>query len=256
MSIDLPPPPPPPGLPPPPPFPGSSSEPKARVRWATGDAVWAFVVGIAVSVLAAVFVIHAAKPVQLIVLIAAQDLSIIAYLAVVARRRGVGSLRADFGFTIRPAAEGFLAGLRWLVYGVLLQLAALVPIGILEAVHGGTARQDVVNTADQARGVEVALMVLCVAVLAPVTEELLFRGAFLRSFLRRMTPDRAVFLAAVLFALVHLIGDPSVGSLIALPAIMLLGVISGYQAVRTGNLSRSMMLHMGFNLLSVFVLFT
>ena len=41
------------------------------------------------------------------------------------------------------------------------------------------------------------------------------------------------------------------GTLIALPAIILLGIVSGYQAVRTGNLSRSILLHMGFNALSV-----
>ena len=77
----------------------------------------------------------------------------------------------------------------------------------------------------------------------------------LRSLLRKTTPDRAVFITAVVFGLVHVIGDPSVGSLIALPAIILLGVVSGYQAVKTGNLSRSMLLHMGFNVLSAVLLF-
>jgi membrane protease YdiL (CAAX protease family) len=55
---------------------------------------------------------------------------------------------------------------------------------------------------------------------------------------------------------VHALGDPSVGTLIALPAIILLGVVSGYQAAKTGNLSRSIMLHMGFNALSAVLLFT
>ena len=46
------------------------------------------------------------------------------------------------------------------------------------------------------------------------------------------------------------------GTLIALPAIILLGVVSGYQAAKTGNLSRSILLHVGFNALSVVFLFT
>jgi len=89
----------------------------------------------------------------------------------------------------------------------------------------------------------------------PLTEELLFRGTLLRSLLRKITPDAAVLVTAAIFGLVHVLGDPSVGTLIALPAIILLGVVSGVQAVKTGTLSRSILLHMGFNALSVVLLF-
>jgi hypothetical protein len=44
--------------------------------------------------------------------------------------------------------------------------------------------------------------------------------------------------------------------MIAMPAIILLGIVSGYQAAQTGNLSRSILLHVGFNALSVVFLFT
>ena len=221
--------------------------------------MWAFVAGTVASVVVGLLVTDpttTTTPGALIALLAAQDFGIIAYLAVVARYRGVGSLRADFGFTFRPAVGTWLGGLKWVLAGVALQLAALVPTALLEAAHGTTAKQDVVKTAEKAHSGEVVLMVLAVALLAPITEELLFRGAFLRSFERRMTPDRAVFAAAVLFGVVHLLGDPSAGSLVALPAIILLGLVSGYQAVKTGNLSRSMMLHIGFNALSAVLIFT
>ena len=46
------------------------------------------------------------------------------------------------------------------------------------------------------------------------------------------------------------------GTLIALPAIISSASCSGYQAVKTGDLSRSILLHMGFNALSVILLFT
>ena len=39
-------------------------------------------------------------------------------------------------------------------------------------------------------------------------------------------------------------------------AIIALGIVSGYQAVKTGDLARSVMLHVGFNALSVILLFT
>jgi membrane protease YdiL (CAAX protease family) len=89
-----------------------------------------------------------------------------------------------------------------------------------------------------------------VGVLAPVAEELLYRGALLRSLLRKTTPGWAVFISAAVFALVHF-GDPSIGTVMAFPAILSLGLVSGYQATKTGDLSNSIMLHMGFNTLSL-----
>jgi uncharacterized protein len=193
--------------------------------------------------------------VQLVTLVVAQDASILAYLVLVARWRGVGSLRADFGFAVpRPGSWG--RDLGYLPLGVGLQIALLIPTGLLQQLYGHTARQAVVDSASHAQGVVAVATALAVALLAPVTEELLFRGVLLRSFLRRWSPDVAVLASAAIFGLVHVLGDPSVGSLIALPAIVTLGVVSGYQAVKTGNLTRSMLLHIGFNALSVVILFS
>jgi membrane protease YdiL (CAAX protease family) len=66
-----------------------------------------------------------------------------------------------------------------------------------------------------------------------------------------MTPAWAIFVAAIAFAAVHPLGDPAIGSLIAVPAILGLGLVSGYLAVKTQDLSRSILLHAGFNLLTV-----
>ena len=59
-----------------------------------------------------------------------------------------------------------------------------------------------------------------------------------------------MFISAAVFGLVHF-GDPSIGTLLAFPAILSLGLVSGYQATKTGDLANSIMLHMGFNILSV-----
>jgi membrane protease YdiL (CAAX protease family) len=121
--------------------------------------------------------------------------------------------------------------------------------------HGTEAKQEVVKIADHAHGLQIPVIILAITVLAPITEELLFRGTLLRALLRRTDPDRAVLIAATAFGLVHVLGDPSLGSLVALPVIMGLGVVSGYQAVKTGTLTRSIMLHMGFNALTAILLF-
>jgi membrane protease YdiL (CAAX protease family) len=212
-----------------------------------------------VSLIAAAFVIdpdHPNEPGTLLVLICAQNFAIIAWLAFVVRRKGTGSLRGDFGLVLRRPPRAWFGDLRWFFAGIGLQLAALIPIGLLEALYGHTAKQDVVKTADRATGWHVPALALAIVLLAPLTEELLFRGSLLRSLLRKTTPELAVLISAVAFGLVHALGDPSVGTVIALPAIVLLGVVSGYQATKTGTLSRSILLHVGFNALSVVLLFT
>ena len=85
----------------------------------------------------------------------------------------------------------------------------------------------------------------------PLVEELLFRGLLLRALLRRTTPVWAVVISSVVFAAVHLL-DPSTLPLMA--PLLLLAVISAIRAVRTGDLSQSILLHVGFNLLSAILL--
>jgi uncharacterized protein len=224
---------------------------RPRVRWGIGDFLIAFVVGAVVGGVAGGLVQHGTTltPTVLVVSLVAQESATIAYLMWASRAKGLGSLRADFGLTVR------LEDIGWFFGGLGLQLAALIPTALLVAVHGHAAKQEVVKSAEQAHGIAIPFIVLGVGVLAPLTEELLFRGALLRSMLRRMSPALAVFWSAVVFGLVHEIGDPSVGTLVAFPVIVVLGVVSAYQAVRTGDLSRSVMLHVGFNSLTVLLLF-
>jgi len=47
-------------------------------------------------------------------------------------------------------------------------------------------------------------LILALVIVAPMTEELLFRGLFLRGFLSRYTPHKAIFVSAILFGLFHL----------------------------------------------------
>ena len=231
--------------------------PRARpaITWGIGDVLAAWGVGFLASLVAAAFVIDSRRPVQLLVLLVAQDGAMIAWLVYVARRKGLGSLGADFGFTLVPRQGSPWSGIPWFFLGVGIQVVALVPVQLLVEIHGEAAKQDVVRVADTSSGIEVPLVILAVAALAPIAEELLFRGALLRALMRKTTPGWAVFVAAAVFGLVHVIGDPSIGSLIALPVIVLLGLVCGYQAVITGDLCRPIMLHMGFNTLSAVLLF-
>jgi len=65
-----------------------------------------------------------------------------------------------------------------------------------------------------------------------------------------MTPAWAAFVSALAFAAVHPLSSPSIGSVIAVPGLFALGLLSAARAIRTGNLSVSILLHAGVNLLT------
>jgi uncharacterized protein len=175
----------------------------------------------------------------------AQNGAILAALAGVSRAKGLGSLRRDFGLAIRGRDWP------WLAVGVLLQVASIGIVELLQIVAGSLPEQQAADTLKHSQGPELVFVVVGVALFAPLVEELLFRGLLLRSLLRRTNPVAAVAISSVVFAAVHLL-DPSTAPLLA--PLLLLAVISGIRAVRSGDLSQSILLHVGFNLLSAILL--
>ena len=90
-------------------------------------------------------------------------------------------------------------------------------------------------------------IVITAVVLAPIAEEMFFRGqiqTYLRYVLR--SPWTAVLITAACFALVH----PTKW---AWPSLFFLGVCLGYVYERTGNLWSCMILHALFNLASIYI---
>ena len=164
-------------------------------------------------------------------------------LILVSRYKGRGTLRADFGLVVHRR-ELWLIGM-----GVVLEVAlALMVYPIAHLVQN--EKQSVVNELDKAHGLKLAILVLVAGLLAPVCEELLFRGLLLRSLQRRFSAVVAVAVSALVFALAHPALDPHWGTFAAVPALFALGAVSGAVAVRRGNLSASIYLHIGFNLLT------
>jgi membrane protease YdiL (CAAX protease family) len=232
---------------------------RPRIRWGLPDVGVAWVVGL-VAALVVSSIVAAAAGVDtsrvsddvgvLLASVVGQAIGVIGTLELVARRKGRGSLRADFGLVARLPGGRLTTAALWLLAGVALQLAILPFLQIVVNVHGKAETQDVVEQFKQARGPALVLFAVIVVTVAPVAEELLFRGALLRALQRRMTPAWAVFVSALAFAAVHPLLSPSIGSVIAIPGLFALGLLSAALAIRTGNLSASILLHAGFNLLT------
>lgn len=174
----------------------------------------------------------------------AQQFSTLGALYLCSRWKGSGSLRTDFGFEVRWGHASMLFGGVALQFGMDLVLAPLV-----HWLGNGEVPQDIVRDVDAVRGLGSSLaMAVSVAVLAPVIEELLYRGLLLRALLRRLPTNAAVLMTGTVFGAVHLF-DTGL-RLEALPVVFALvgfGVLLAVLAVRDGSLSRPIFLHMGFN---------
>lgn len=219
---------------------------RPRITWGIGDFLLAWLVGLLASVMVGGFIAgERLTPLDIAITVTVQDAGYVTWLVLVSRRKGVGTLRGDFGLTSVPRG-GWWAAAPWFLVGVALQLVSYWPLRLLQEVHGTEAKQEIVNVVERGSGSAFVLLVIAVLVVAPIAEELMFRGVLLRSLMRRFSPGVAVFVSAVAFGLVHLL-DFTVGSIIALPVLILFGVISGWLAVRSGDLGRSILFHAGFN---------
>jgi membrane protease YdiL (CAAX protease family) len=219
----------------------------ARITWGLPDAMLCWLAGYLGAILASfpLYAGHGAGDLdtRLVfgIILPAQQLTIVLGVVYVSRLKGQRSLRRDFGFRVR------LRDVRFLAVGAALEVfltLALVPILRLDP-HANN--QQLLRDLDQHRDTgTIVLFFVGAVIFAPLVEELLFRGVLLRALLRKVEPATAVVVSALIFALVHYIGDPN--TLPFLPALAGLGAVLAMTALRTGDLSASIFIHAGFNL--------
>ena len=160
-----------------------------------------------------------------------------------AKYKGNG-LVADFRLRMEPldVPKGIAAGLATQLAAIPLLYVAIFAVTDalgwdIDQDLSGAAR-DLVSKATDPLGV--VLLVVITVVLAPVIEELFFRGLFLRSVENRFGPRWALWGPAVVFASLHL--QP-----LQFPALVLIGLVLGWLALRTGRLGPSIWAHVAFN---------
>ncbi len=186
----------------------------------------------------------------LVLALGGQYLGHLLVLWVIYRRKG----NPDLGFAVE-SRDVFYLGL-----GLLLQLGLAVlflPLSSLLFPDGDSAQQ--VGTAMsglETTAARVAAMVTAV-VLAPVTEELTFRGVLLKTQEKR-SPRVIMVVTALVFSVFHLLGlDPSrmlQAAAVVLPQLFIVGLILAWVTLRTKRLGPAIFIHSGFNLLAAVVL--
>ena len=219
----------------------------ARIVWGLPDALLCWLAGYLGAVLAS-FPLYASQggtdiDAKLVfgVILPAQQITVVLAVIYTSRLKGQKSLAADFGLAIR------LRDAKALVVGATLEIVltlALLPILHLDP--GAENQQLLSDLKDNRDAGTIVLFFIGAVIFAPVVEELLFRGVLLRALLRRFQPVAAVLGSAVIFALVHYIGDPN--TLPFLPALTGLGAVLAVVTLRSGDLSTAIFIHAGFNL--------
>lgn len=161
----------------------------------------------------------------------------------------------NLGFIVEPA------DLVYLGLGLVLQITlALIffPLGRLLFPDGQPPQEvaELMANADTSALLKLTLIIAAV-VLAPIAEELAFRGVLLKAFEGRGRRFVIVVTAAA-FAAVHIIGLDTANiwasAAVVLPPLFLFGLVLAWVTLRTGRLGPAIFLHSGWNLLAAFVL--
>lgn len=90
-------------------------------------------------------------------------------------------------------------------------------------------------------GTDLALAMICTVFMAPVAEEIVFRGYLLGRLLSWFSKEQAIALSAVLFALCHV-------SLLWIIYACFMGGLLAWVSIREDNTLYSIALHIGFNM--------
>jgi len=166
------------------------------------------------------------------------------------RHWGTGKLGDDLGFRIRVVDIG------WGPLTLLACWAALIGVGALTMALGLPQGSNTEGLFDEEGSWAVTVVIaISAVVVAPIVEELLFRGLILRSFLSKFAAPWAILFQALLFGSVHLtpgIGWGNVSLVLALSAV---GAVLGTTAVLTRRLAPGMIAHAILNLVALTVAF-
>lgn len=153
------------------------------------------------------------------------------------------------GSTVMQEATLFLEepdirfGLRCVLFGMCLAVAfsaflSVVPLP--QWLIGGYAE----STAKIFERTDFILSVLVIGIIAPLIEEIIFRGYMVNRLLGWYSPKQAILISSVIFGMFHVN-----------PLWMLYAVVMGYflaaVAVKKDNILYSICLHLGFNLPSL-----
>lgn len=178
---------------------------------------------------------------------AGQFLAMGLLLAMFSRVSGTGNWARDYGMQVK-GRDVF-----WIPLGTMVQLGSVILLALAAQALGiEVPTQEAAEAVEGSRSTlqQIGLGIMIIAV-APVIEEVLFRGLWLRAMVAKYGRTTAVIATSLLFGLAHLL-DPSTAFL--MPALVIVGIVLAAVTLRTGRLGPAIMIHVGFNLTTFVIL--
>jgi membrane protease YdiL (CAAX protease family) len=222
---------------------------KSLIVWALGVLVGGIIAAGLVAGIIIASDVDPLSPLPFASVFVAQFAGSFAIVALFSRTVGSGSLAADVGLVLRGRDW-------WAIFaGMGVQIAAvLVTLPFLQLLFPeGAPSQGVAEIAESSETtMEVLGIFLAVAVLAPVIEEIIYRGMLLPWLGRFMGKWPSIIVSAAAFALVHPLLDWEARA--AVPGLFFIGVVLAWAALHRGDLSLSIALHSGVNLFAAFLI--
>lgn len=174
---------------------------------------------------------------------------------------GAGVIGIGYALMRRHGSVPFVSGAfawpgrHWISYALALWVAFYAVIIAIELVFNLDPAFETARRSAQMFGIgqiSPFAIILTVAVIVPIAEEILFRG-FLFGWLRTATGvPAAIVLSAAAFAVAHVTTlSPDLPELVSLGQVFVLGVLAAMLYERSGSLLPSMALHMTNNYLVV-----
>lgn len=161
----------------------------------------------------------------------------------------------SIGFSIEPSDTAYIG------VGLVAQIALalmFLPLSRFLFPDGQPPQEvaDIIANSESSPALKLGLVVAAV-LLAPVTEEIVFRGVLIKALAGR-SKRFIILTSAAVFAGVHVFGlnleSLAASAAVVLPPIFILGVALAWLTLRTGRLGPAIFLHSGWNLLAAFVL--
>jgi membrane protease YdiL (CAAX protease family) len=169
-------------------------------------------------------------------------LGLVGTVLFVSSRRATRNFPQDFLVKVkkRDVVPCFLLGI---VCQLLVVPVIYMVLGVfIDVSTFGDVAEDLFG--DYGMGWNAVLLVLGLVVVAPIVEELFYRGLLLQALLERMPRKAATVVAAFLFGLVHF-------RLLQFPGLFAFGLVAAMLMERTNRLGPSVLAHMGFNAASL-----
>lgn len=152
----------------------------------------------------------------------------------------------------------FIACMSWILsYPLVIAIGQVIAILLMLVYQNVEPEQVAVKQIKSAATSTTLLIVLslCVIILVPFIEELLFRG-FLQNWIKKyMSPFKAVLLTSCIFALFHFSPSQGMGNIELLVSLFVLSCFLGYIYERQKSLWAPVCMHTLFNAVSIFLIF-